>query len=524
MNEQVERYVKPIKTFWGKQSKKKRTTLISVFVGIVLIAVITVLILNNTPYSVLYSGITTEEATQVMQRLQADGTSYKSESGGTTIKVPKDQVELVRMNLATAGYPNTAPNYDFFKDSVDFMTTESEKRTMKIYQLQERLQATIKTIKGVKQAIVTISAPEDNGWAWEEDKESASASVTLTLTGGLTLGPDQVSGIKRLVSTSIPGLDVSQVAVVDSTGSELKSSGDQTYVDIAKFKLEIESEFEEDVYKNIMKVLVPIVGSDNLSVAVKSRMSLDKKIKEIITYSPSGEDNTGVITDADTGKEVVKGDDQAGGVVGEESNTELPNYSGVTADEDNIYYKDYNKYKYLVNQITEQIDGNSPEVTDLTVGVTINSLQKTLTPEDKENFTQLIANASGISPAKVTIVNTDFSTLNGQPLSPQDPALQNKMLIISVSVGAIILLIGFILIFIISKKMKKKRGVKSVLVADEVEEPPMPREKMPNFEADLKKVPESKEQVLKKEIQDFSTQNPEIVAQLLRTWLKGDET
>jgi len=524
MNEQVERYVKPIKAFWGKQSKKKRTALISVFVGIVLIAVITVLILNNTPYSVLYSGITQEEATQVIQRLQADGTSYKTESGGTTIKIPKDQVELVRMNLATAGYPNTAPNYDFFKDSVDFMTTESEKRTMKIYQLQERLQATIKTINGVKQAIVTISAPEDNGWAWEEDKAAASASVTLTLAGGLTLGPDQVSGIKRLVSTSIPGLDVSQVAVVDSTGNELKSAGDQTYVDIAKFKLEIESEFEADVHKNIIKVLIPIVGKDNLSVAVKSRMSLDKKIKEIITYSPSGENNTGVITDADTGKEVVKGDNKPGGVVGEESNTEVPNYSGVTADEDNIYYKDYEKYKYLVNQITEQIDGNSPEVSDLTVAVTINSLQKTLTPEDKESLTQIIANASGVSPAKVAIYNTDFSASNGQPLSPKDPALQNKMLILSVSAGAIILLIGFIIILIVSKKMKKKRGVKPVLVVGEVEdEPPIPREKMPNFEADLKKVPESKEQVLKKEIQDFSTQNPEIVAQLLRTWLKGDE-
>jgi flagellar M-ring protein FliF len=33
----------------------------------------------------------------------------------------------------------------------------------------------------------------------------------------------------------------------------------------------------------------------------------------------------------------------------------------------------------------------------------------------------------------------------------------------------------------------------------------------------------SKEEALTKEIQDFSSQNPEIAAQLIRTWLKGDE-
>jgi len=51
----------------------------------------------------------------------------------------------------------------------------------------------------------------------------------------------------------------------------------------------------------------------------------------------------------------------------------------------------------------------------------------------------------------------------------------------------------------------------------------IPQEKLPNMTEDLKNVPESKEQVLKKEIKEFSSSNPEIVAQLLRTWLKGDD-
>ena len=34
---------------------------------------------------------------------------------------------------------------------------------------------------------------------------------------------------------------------------------------------------------------------------------------------------------------------------------------------------------------------------------------------------------------------------------------------------------------------------------------------------------ETREAMLKKEIRDFSKTNPEIVAQLIRTWLKNDE-
>ena len=34
---------------------------------------------------------------------------------------------------------------------------------------------------------------------------------------------------------------------------------------------------------------------------------------------------------------------------------------------------------------------------------------------------------------------------------------------------------------------------------------------------------ETREEALKREIQDFSRNNPEIVAQLIRTWIRGEE-
>jgi flagellar M-ring protein FliF len=317
---------------------------------------------------------------------------------------------------------------------------------------------------------------------------------------------------------------------VDSTGNELQSSDQKTYVDIANFKLEIEKQYEKNIKKNILEVLAPVVGEQNISIAVKANMSLDKTLKEIITYTPSTDDGKGIVSEEERNQEAEKNGDNVGGVPGAEENADVPNYSGVVVDKDTIYFKDYENYKYLVNKITEQINGESPEVKDLTVGVTINSKQKLLSAEEKENLTQLIANASGVSPAKVTVFNTDFPTIGKEPLVENpDSLLHNKVFILSVSAGTFVLLVGLVLALIISHKIKKRRLAKAE-AASAAEAfvnpyiPQAPQEPMPNLLEDLKKVPESKEQVLKKEIQEFSDQNPEIVAQLLRTWLKGDET
>jgi flagellar biosynthesis/type III secretory pathway M-ring protein FliF/YscJ len=37
------------------------------------------------------------------------------------------------------------------------------------------------------------------------------------------------------------------------------------------------------------------------------------------------------------------------------------------------------------------------------------------------------------------------------------------------------------------------------------------------------KVQETEEQAIKKQLKDFTQTNPEIVSQLIRTWLKGEE-
>ena len=91
-------------------------------------------------------------------------------------------------------------------DAVDKMTDEEQKKNYLIFQLQDRLQSAIRTLEGVKGAIVTISIPQQDSFVLEEDKVSPSASVVIDLKAGASLTDKQIKGIEQLVAKSVPGL------------------------------------------------------------------------------------------------------------------------------------------------------------------------------------------------------------------------------------------------------------------------------------------------------------------------------
>ena len=90
--------------------------------------------------------------------------------------------------------------------------------------------------------------------------------------------------------------------------------------------------------------------------------------------------------------------------------------------------------------------------------------------------------------------------------------------------GGIALGILAILIFIITIILRKKRKKKSGQMVQ-------PVTKAGNDDSDLSwqdihdeiKLQDTKEQVIKKQLKEFTNSNPEIAAQLIRTWIKGDD-
>ena len=81
-----------------------------------------------------------------------------------------------------------------------------------------------------------------------------------------------------------------------------------------------------------------------------------------------------------------------------------------------------------------------------------------------------------------------------------------------------LLILAFIIIIIINKRKKKK--------VSDISEAALSSDSSEYSWDDIKdgiKVQETQEQAIKKQLKDFTKTNPEIAAQLIRTWLKGDD-
>lgn len=558
MNEQVKKYIDPIKTFWGNLTKKRKVIFVSGIAGVVLIAVIAAYLLNRQPFVVLYPGLEHQEAVSVMTELGNRGVAYEEKNG--TILVPKNQENSLRMDLANMGYPKSGPNYDFFTKNTDVMTTDYEKKTIEKFQLNQRLEDVIRTLDGVKNANVTISIPEENTYAWSQDSAKATASVSITMYGENALNTKQVNGIKQLVSKSVPNLTTENVAVIDTaSGEELGSTNDggSSQVDISQFKRTIEKAYENDVESSVMKVLGPVFGANNVGVTAKSVMDVDKKIQEIITYKPSAEgSNTGIVSESSQTTQQERANGGTGGAAGAETNSDVTTYPGVKVDGNTIYAKDEKSYKYLVSQVKEQVQGDAASIKDLTISVVIN--QEMMNDTQKTQIADLVAHAAAIDASKVVVYNAPFAE------KPATPANANGLItpemtriLIFVGIGAAALLLLIIILLAVTKSRKRKMveaegeeisvpeefyeltPVSSQNPEEEAEEDPeaLARDKARKEAEDAlrhkrealealeksREVRSGKEEVLRGKLKDFASQNPEIAAQLIRTWLRGDD-
>ena len=173
-----------MKDFFKNLSGRTKKIIAITVSGLLILSAALAMALNNTDYAVLFSGVNEEEAKEVMAKLQDMEVPYQYNQQGSVL-VPKDSVDKTRGMLAVDGYPKSGFSYDVFTEHAGMMSTESEKETYKLYQLQERIGSTIRTLDGVKSAVVTISQAKDSKYILNTDNaKGASAYVVVHMYDG----------------------------------------------------------------------------------------------------------------------------------------------------------------------------------------------------------------------------------------------------------------------------------------------------------------------------------------------------
>ncbi|MGN1350225.1 MAG: flagellar basal-body MS-ring/collar protein FliF [Anaerovoracaceae bacterium] len=530
MRERLDKILEQLKVIREKIGRRNLIIILAVTLAVIIGIVVLIRVAGAVSYEVLYTGLSQEEQVEILGKLQELGIQSQSTNDGE-IRVVEGQSDSARAQLALEGYPKSGLSYDVFTANVSMTSTDFEKETYKLYELQDRLAATIRCFSGVRDATVTIAVGEKSTYVLSSGSQSDSpttASVTVIMMDGGSPAAEQVAGIKKLVSSSVPGMTPEDVTVIDGNGNEVSAEGEQNSLtqatSLSSLKVELEEKAERSIKAKVQDLLEPVYGEDRVRVAVNCTVDIDKKVSELLTYYPSEEgNNSGVTSKMTLNWEAIGNVESPGGVVGTETNSEVPTYPYLTEGDDGTYYADQRTYDYLVSQLTEQIEKDAGEITDTNVAVVIDSGK--LTNDDIMQLTELVGVTAGIDAeardAKVSVMDTRFFT-------PEEPAITQTLLDQLKAMGPLLyILIGVLALFllilmtaaIMMNRKKKKRIAQTVMLQPEEEEEELDWD----IETiNLEEMEATREQVLKNQIREFASQNPDIAASLIKNWLREE--
>ena len=506
--------------------------------AVVLLAVIAAVIINaqNAKYTQLYTGLSTSEAGSIYGVLNDMGADVKFDSDGN-IMVLKNEYDVWILQLAALGYPKTALTYDIFSSNAGMTSTESEKAQWLLYQLQDRIQATLERMDGVVSATVTTTIPETSNYVWEtaSTEQRASAGVLLTLDPGVVLSGEQVSAIRMLISSSVPMMEPEDVTVVDAgtmleltsnSGSSSEAADDQSLA----FELMVQKQIED----NVTRLLAPRYGTGGVVPVAKVTIDYNKMMTEKLEMTPN-EDGNGNVTHNE-GSYSINGTVAAGEVVGEEGNTDVPTYANNTPT-GNQGMTDYNwSSDYDYSYIKTQIESGNAILKRATISVMVN--ESSLTDVRITELKNLVYGCTDIPVDLISISAFDKSALN-EPAEPepspsdetQESLIQKVMNLptwayIAIGVGFLVLLLVIIVVITIIKRKKKENYIKEAEEEERERAKEARRQQMEiesykrSLEDIAKGKTDPKNDAIVEEVREFAKTNPQIAANLIRTWLK----
>ncbi|MCF6247324.1 MAG: flagellar M-ring protein FliF [Desulfobacula sp.] len=243
---------------------------------------------NQTQFKAAYTGLTKDDAANVVANLKETNTPYRLTGDGTTIMVPEEIVYDVRLTMAKQGIPKGGGvGYEIF-DKTKFGTTEFVQKINKKRAIQGELARTISAFDEVKTARVMIVMPKDS--VFVEEVKKPSASILLELNADLE--QENVTAIAHLVASSIQDLTPKLVTIVDTAGRILfegKSEEEQAKItaqNLADAQYQYKIRFEENLTRRIQTMLERIVGKDKAIVRVTSEMDFSKNDMNEEIYDP----------------------------------------------------------------------------------------------------------------------------------------------------------------------------------------------------------------------------------------------
>jgi flagellar M-ring protein FliF len=504
----------------------------AVLTTILLIVLLT--FLNEPTYTSLYSDLTSDDASKVLEYLNAQKIPYKIENNGKTVSVPKDKLYETRLSLAGKGIPTSGTiGYELFDKSTMGMSEFMQKLNYK-RSLEGELARTILGINGVDGVRVHIVFPERT--IFRDEQKRPTASVVLKFKDNFVLPRANSLAIVNLVASAVEGLTTNSIILMDTRGKLLWKEDDESSISFSSTKqYEIKNSVESYLVQKAQTLLDNILGFGNSMVQVNADLNFDQVEKTMEIYDPE--------------QQIV---------VSEQ--TMVSNNAGKSLNDTSAQNNQSSTTNYEIGKTIERVVQGSGNITRLSIAAVINDIPKEVqkgdateivfeprSPEQLKKLEELIKNAVGVDPERndqVSIVNLPFQTTpanefveESNPWFEDADGISNLLLVIIAIAGAIFLLRGLM--------SKLKNGQIFIgNVNQELElQPALPQmtssnKKTPQIFNDMRKKKEllplgdleddiSDEAINKKnrqeKISNYVSKNPTEAAKLINAWLHEDE-
>jgi flagellar M-ring protein FliF len=355
----------------------------------------------------LYTNLSAEDGATVTAALEEQGVAYELAANGTTIMVPADQVDQLRLDLAGTALPSDSKVGYGVLDDQGLTSSEFSQQVGYQRAMEGELSKTIESIDVVDTAVVHLAIPDDSAFAL--DDQEASASVLVRTEAGQTLGDDQVRAVVNLVASSIQGLSPDAVTVADSDGNVLAAPGQQLAgAGGAGSSRRQTQQFEADLQSSLGSLLTTVVGNKGSHVTVAADLDYDQTnvAREAYEAPAAGPDGRPLRTEESTRTETYTGGAaQAGGVLGPDTP------AATTAGGDSDYSLEQDDVRFAVNRVVETTNEAPGSIERLSVAVLVD--EDKVTPTQLPQLTAALTAAAGIDAERgdvLEVTRTSFDT------------------------------------------------------------------------------------------------------------------
>lgn len=364
------------------------------------------------PMALLYSDLELSDSSQIATKLQAANIPYQVRGDGAQILVPADDVQRLRMTLASDGLPSGGSvGYEIFDRTQSLGTSNFVQNVNHLRALEGELARTIKTMNQVKSARVHLVLPQRD--LFSRTRQEASASIILRMKGSVRLDKPQAQSIQHLVASAVPGLTPSHISIVDDRGT-LLARGAAADGGTGASAEEMRVSYESRLARAVEEMVERSVGPGKVRAEVSAEFDYDRTTINTETFDPDSQVARSTQTTEENSKSTeAKNGDQVGVTSNLPEGQADANASGTGSQNSRTdTTTNFEISRTVKNQIREGGQVKRLSVAVLVDGASDNGNYTPRSPEQLEQLTRLVRSAVGYNSDRgdsVEVVNMRFA-------------------------------------------------------------------------------------------------------------------